>query len=271
MNNNIDSSGTLGSKSQLVSSKGKPVAGTQSVRRALTLLRLVAKHRDEGLRLAQVVRESGLDRGTAYRLLSCLVEEQFVDRGDDNLYYLGPEAVLLGSLLPRPTSLLTRFLPVLCRVARISGDTTFLMMRQGDYVFCLHREEGSSQVRVLTTNIGQRRLLGTGTGGLAVLELMQDSEIQAIYDRHRAEYDDLGLTFEQLLQMAHETRRQAYAEAYAAFDEIGTVGLGIAFRIGNHGMGAISLATLTARLSKERRTILLDLLRTELQELGLRE
>lgn len=258
-------------KSQHIRAGGSPVAGTQSVRRALAVLRLVAKYRDDGIRLVQVVRESGLDRGTAYRLLSCLVEEQFIDRGDDNRYYLGPEAVLLGSLLPRPTSLLTRFLPVLRRVARISGDTTFLMMRQGDYVFCLHREEGSSQVRVLTTNIGQRRSLGTGTGGTAVFEFMQDSEIQAIHERHEAEYADIGLTTEQVLRMAHDVRRQGYAEVYESFDEIGTVGLGIAFRIGHHGMGSISLATLTARLSKERREALLELMRKELRDLGLRE
>jgi DNA-binding IclR family transcriptional regulator len=270
MNTKTLPEGVIGS-SQAISGKGQPVAGTQSIRRALTLLRLVAKHRDDGVRLAQLVRESGLDRGTAHRLLKCLVEEQFVDRADDNLYYLGPEAVLMGSLMPRPTSLLTRFLPVLRRVARISGDTTFLMMRQGDYIFCLHREEGTSQVRVLTTNIGQRRNLGTGTAGVAVFELMQDSEIEAIYQRHQKEYAEIGLSLENLLAMAHKTRRQGYAEVHEAFDEIGTVGLGIAFRIGHHGMGAISLATLTARLSKERRDALLGVMRNELKELGLRE
>ena len=100
---------------------------------------------------------------------------------------------------------------------------------------------------------------------------MQDSEIQAIYERHRAEYADLGLTAEQLVRMAQEVRKQGFAEVYESFDEVGTVGLGIAFRIGNHGMGAISLATLIARLGKDRREALLDLLRRELQDLGLRE
>lgn len=257
--------------SQAARSKGKPVAGTQSVRRALMVLRLVAQYRDDGVRLAQIVRESGLDRGTAHRLLSCLVEEQFVDRGDDNLYYLGPEAVLLGSLLPRPTSLLMRFLPVLRRISRISGDATFLMIRQGDYMVCQHREEGSSLIRVLTLNIGQRRAVGTGTAGVAVFELMQDSEIRTIYQRHQAEYVDLGMPVEHLLAVAQKIRRQGYAEVHEAFDEVGTTALGMAFRIGHHGMGAISLGTLAARLNEERREFLLGLMRGELKEMGLRD
>ncbi|WP_353147473.1 IclR family transcriptional regulator [Pollutimonas bauzanensis] len=246
------------------------VQGAQSVRRALSLLRLVGKYRDEGVKLAQLVRESELDRGTAYRLLTCLVEEQFVDRGSDNLYYLGPEAVLLGSLLSKPTPLLTRFLPVLRRIGRIAGDTVFLMMRQGDYIYCVHREEGSSMVKVLTTQIGQRRMIGTGTGGTAILEFMQPAEIKRIYESHIDEYQEQGVELDQLLTAAQEVRQCGYALTYDAFDEVGIAGLGIAFRIGSHGIGAISLATLTARLGPERLRELQAMLAAELKGLSLR-
>src|SRR6218665_393909 len=99
------------------------VRGTQSVRRALQLLRRVAKSNDRGVRLAQLVRAEGLDRATAYRRRSCRVEEQCVGRDSEHLYRLGPEAVLLGSLLPQPTPLLRRFVPVMKRIGRIAGDT----------------------------------------------------------------------------------------------------------------------------------------------------
>jgi DNA-binding IclR family transcriptional regulator len=67
------------------------------VRRALALLRGVAKCPEGGIRLAQLVRTSGLDRATAYRLLTCLVEEGCIDRDAQQLYRLGPQAVMLGS------------------------------------------------------------------------------------------------------------------------------------------------------------------------------
>ena len=82
------------------------VQGAQSLRRALTLLSDVARAGESGIRLAELVRSTGLDRATAYRMLSCMVEEQFLDRDDGNRYRLGPLAVLMGSTLPAPTPLL---------------------------------------------------------------------------------------------------------------------------------------------------------------------
>ena len=246
-----------------------PARGTQSVRRALQLLRRVAKCNDHGIKLAQLVRESGLDRATAYRLLCCLVDEQFVDRDAEHLYRLGPQAVLLGSLLPQPTPLLRRFVPTMKRIGRIGGDTVFLMMRQGDLVYCAHREEGSSPIKILTTNIGQRRLIGTGTGGRAVLGLMDPAEIAAIHARNAAQYAENGLAVEQLLQTGVAAREQGCMVTFDAFGEVGVAGFGIAFRMGEHAMGALSIATLTARFGYERQHRLRQLMETELRALGL--
>jgi DNA-binding IclR family transcriptional regulator len=245
------------------------VRGVQSVRRALQLLRRVAKGNDDGVKLAQLVRDEGLDRATTYRLMSCLVEEQFVDRDSESLYRLGPESVLLGSLLPQPTPLLRRFVPVMKRIGRIGGDTVFLMMRQGDHVYCAHREEGSSPIKILTTSIGQRRLLGTGTGGTAVLGLMTDADIAATFARNPAAYAEHQIGIDRLRAMGTAVREQGCALVFDSFGEIGVAGFGIAFRMGEHGMGAISIATLTARFGYERQHRLRQLFETELRGLGL--
>lgn len=247
------------------------VRGTQSVRRALQLLHMVGRANDQGIKLAQLVRDSGLDRATTYRLMSCLVEEQFIDRDSQNLYRLGPEAVLLGSLLPQPTPLLRRFVPAMKRIGRISGDTVFLMMRQGDHVYCAHREEGSSPIKILTTSIGQRRLIGTGTGGTAVLGRMNEGEIVATFRRNEPAYIQQGIDAERLVQMATSARNQGCAVVFDSFGEVGVAGLGLAFRLGEHGMGALSLATLTARFGFERQHTLRRLFETELRALGLYE
>ena len=246
-----------------------PVRGAQSVRRALQLLRRVAKGNDQGVKLAQLVRDEGLDRATTYRLMTCLVEEQFVDRDNEHLYRLGPEAVLLGSLLPQPTPLLRRFVPVMKRIGRIGGDTVFLMMRQGDHVYCAHREEGSSPIKILTTSIGQRRLLGTGTGGTAVLGLMEDAEIAGTFARNAAAYAESQINLERLHGMATAVREQGCSLVFDSFGETGVAGFGIAFRMGEHGMGAISIATLASRFGYERQHRLRQLFETELRGLGL--
>ena len=245
------------------------VRGAQSVRRALQLLRRVARGNDHGVKLAQLVRDEGLDRATTYRLMSCLVEEQFVDRDSEHLYRLGPEAVLLGSLLPQPTPLLRRFVPVMKRIGRIGGDTVFLMMRQGDHVYCAHREEGSSPIKILTTSVGQRRLLGTGTGGTAVLGLMGDDEVAATFARNAAAYAEHQIGLDRLQAMGTAVREQGCALVFDSFGELGVAGFGIAFRMGEQGMGAISIATLTARFGFERQHKLRQLFETELRALKL--
>src|SRR5690606_32676297 len=53
--------------------KSSGTAGAQSLRRALQLLRLLAEHHEDGIRLAEVMEASKLERSTVHRLLSCLV------------------------------------------------------------------------------------------------------------------------------------------------------------------------------------------------------
>lgn len=48
-------------------------------------------------------------------------------------------------------------------------------------------------------------------------------------------------------------------------------GFGMAFKMGEHDMGALSIATLTARFGFERRHTLRQLFATELRGLGLHE
>ncbi|UZG44407.1 IclR family transcriptional regulator [Caldimonas thermodepolymerans] len=245
------------------------VRGAQSVRRALTLLRLVARRGTTGARLAHLVRDSGLDRATAYRLLTCLVEEQFLQREDGQHYRLGPQALLLSSSMPSAAMLVSRFGPAMKRISRIAGDTAFLMIRKGDYVQCDHREVGGSLIRILTTDIGQRRLLGMGTGGAAVLGLMDDDEISATWSRHETEYLDHDISRDRLLAMARAVRVNDMLAITFDAVETGVAGIGKAFRLGTHAMGALSIGTLTARFGPERQLELAELLTAELKTLGL--
>ena len=109
-------------------------SGAQSLRRALQLLRLLGKHQESGLTLMQTIEQSGLERSTVHRLLSCLVEEGFAEREEiGKAYRLGIEAVQLGTAGMRHMPLLDRYRSLLKKLARISGDTVFFVVRQGDY------------------------------------------------------------------------------------------------------------------------------------------
>ena len=79
------------------------------MRRALNLLRLLAEHHEDGITLTEVLSASGLERSTAHRLLSSLVEERFAERDPDSkAYRLSIDEILdaKGSLVATRPSIL---------------------------------------------------------------------------------------------------------------------------------------------------------------------
>src|SRR5919106_3409986 len=74
--------------------------GTQTVGRAVSLLREVAARGSFGWRLTDLAAHCGLDKATAYRMLKCLEEERLVKRRASDRHYLpGPLLFELGLTL----------------------------------------------------------------------------------------------------------------------------------------------------------------------------
>jgi DNA-binding IclR family transcriptional regulator len=81
-----------------MASKGDP-GGTQSLDRAVAVLRIVASRAGKGIRLVDVVERSGLSKPTVHRLLQALERQGLVAQDmDTRLYHLGPEAFVIGTL-----------------------------------------------------------------------------------------------------------------------------------------------------------------------------
>jgi len=75
-----------------------PVQGAQVVSRVAALLRIVGR-KPEGSPLVELVRESGLTRPTAHRLLTSLAAEGLLDQDPHSgNWVLGPEILLMGSV-----------------------------------------------------------------------------------------------------------------------------------------------------------------------------
>ena len=234
------------------------------MRRALQLLRLIALHQEEGLKLTEIIAASGLERSTVHRLLSCLVEEQFAEKDPDSKSYrLGIDAMQLGFASMRRVPLVDSCRGLMQKLARMSGDTVFLVVRQGDYCVCLHREEGHFPVRVFTTDVGGRRLLGIGAGGLALMALLSDEEISRITERHATEYTQAGFTPALIAQAVNQTRQQGVSEIVDTIT-LGVCGVGGTFSASLTTMAAISFGAITTRLPAQRRQEMGQLLLAQL-------
>ena len=235
--------------------------GTRSIRRALDVLSFVAGQQAEGVRFTDVSEVCGLGRSTAHRILACLQEEGYLERDDAHRRYrLGLSALILGSAALNTSPLVESCRIDMKRLARLSGDSVFLLLRQGDFAQCLHREEGSFYIKVLTTNVGQRRLLGPGAGGLAMLATLPDAEIDAIYARHEKEYESLNFPKEKIHRLIEQTRKNGYS---CLLDEI-TLGAGavsVAFKLSENISAAMTISTITPRLREDRQQELIGMLR----------
>jgi DNA-binding IclR family transcriptional regulator len=157
------------------------VAGAQSVHRAALLMRAIASRGRDGARLVDLTQHTRLERPTARRILKSLVAEGIVLQEPANRrYFLGHLIFELG-LAAAPQFNLQRLCePLLTRIADRTGDTVFLTVRSGFDSVCLDRKEGAFPIKTLTLEVGTRRPLGVGAGGIALLMNLPDAEVDEI-------------------------------------------------------------------------------------------
>lgn len=242
--------------------------GTQSLRRGLDLINLLVAHHTEGIALRDLVAASSLERSTAYRLVACLVKEGYAERDSDTrLYRLGMSAMRLGLATMSRAPLVEICRLPMRRLARVSGDTVFLIVRQGDHALCLHREEGPFPIKTLTINVGERRLLGIGAGGRALLAELPNEEIAAIYQRNVKTYQKAGVELAELFSSAASARQKGYAMLKDLIT-VGVGGVGYAFKAPTGILASISIGTITPRLTLKRQKELADLIRQECNQLA---
>ena len=227
--------------------------GTQSLHRGLCILNLLSTHHADGLRLTDISRTLGLEASTAHRLLSCLISEHFVERNPSNKrFHLGIASMQLALEVTERLPLTERLRPIMQKVARISGDTVFLVVRQGDFALCLHREHGDFPVHITTTLPGGSRLLGIGAGGNAIMSGLTTEEISAIHERNLQAYQAADLSLEALLDAVEDTRRNGFSQTVDVITK-GISAIGMLVPLGARPLAALSIGSISSRMGHERR------------------
>lgn len=244
---------------------GEPVSGAQSAERALALLSLVGRGGDDGVSLTAIVAASGLEKPTARRLLMALIRSRLVEQDPvSRRYRLGQEVYVLGTLAARRHGLLEQAAESLRRLSAVTGDTSFVSARHGDFVLCLHREEGSHPVRTHALQTGHQHPLGVGAGSLALLAALPQPEREAAILR-------LADAYAAYPGYSAETVRADVARALDAGYALnpGRVvpsswGVGVPLRFPDGRVaGALSLAAIDSRMQPERQRELAALLHAE--------
>ena len=151
-------------------------SGTQSLERAICLLRELASRNRAGWRLGDLAARCGIDKGSAHRLLACLIRERLVEqRPDDRHYLLGPLVWELGLSVPGHPESYGSCQQRLAILARRFGGLAFLMVRSGNEYVCAVRA-GDADLRAVSVGIGTRRPLITSAGGVSILLALPEQE-----------------------------------------------------------------------------------------------
>jgi DNA-binding IclR family transcriptional regulator len=247
-------------------SKQGETPGAQNMRRALQILRVLGRQHVDGMTANEVMEATKLERSTTHRLLTCLVEEQFADREPGTRRYrLGLDAMQLGFASLGRAPLVAMYEGRLQRLARISEDTAFLLVRQGDYTVCLRREDGAFPIKIFSTRVGDIRPLGIGVGGMALLATLDDEEIERIRSQHAQAFEAAGLNKGLVAKVVARTRKTGYSEMLDSVTQgVGGVGAVIPDATGRP-FAAISIASIEPRMTPARRAELGGLLVTLLK------
>jgi len=245
-------------------------SGTQAIRRAGAILRAIARFGPGGARLIDLSRTVGLARPTTHRIVSGLIAEMMVvQNARTKRYQLGPLIFELGLATTQRSTLPEICRPALRRLAELTHDTVYLVVRSGFDVVCLDRTEGSYPIRAVTLDVGGRRPLGLGAGGVAMLATYPDDEVRQVIEHHCGlgqSYE--GVTPEMLWRAVAEARREGCGRNQESMAP-GIRGIGAAIPTdGDRTFAAISIACIAERMTKQRSGELCALLHREVAELA---
>lgn len=201
------------------------VAGAQAIRRALDVVRAVARLQRIEASLAKVAQATGLNQSTAFRILRSLTEERMLYYDESRrTYHLGVLAFELGLATSGRSQVQKVMLPAVEEVARRTRLTTYLMARSDTEAVCLLCVEGAAAIRAKPIELGQRLPLGIGAGSTAILSTCDDEEIDAILAEQAGNFR-LYPKGEGVADFIRQRVRQARASGYAVTS--GSVALGV--------------------------------------------
>lgn len=231
----------------------KNSAGAQSIHKAMKILRILACSQHDGMRLIDLVRMTGLNQPTVHRTLRALIEEGMVNQ---NLltrrYLIGEEISTLALARSKTVGLDAIINPHLNELARQTGDTVFLSVRNRLDSICISRVTGHHPIQVLSIDIGVRRPLGVGVSGIALLSCLTNKESNSIIDQNHNRFYLLNEDSELIHTKVIDARRLGYAYApHGLMQGTSAVSMPIKNSLGA-ALGAITISTMAARLENKR-------------------
>ncbi len=245
-------------------------AGAQTIGRAFTVLRLIARRGITGMQLTEVAAAINLPHPTAHRLLRALVQQNAVEQDRTTRRYKIGQAPFELSLASGYSGryLADRYRPLLQRLHAATDDTVYLVLRSGFDAICVDRIEARTSVRIVALDIGEWRPLGVGAAGAALLAALPDAEMEACLKVNATEYGRyLGLTEREVRARVKLARQDGFG--FTKYNQpVGTSAVGVALPLpGGIPYLGVSIGSLDDRIAS-RLKMLKQLLQAEVDQMS---
>jgi len=207
------------------------IGGAQAIRRAIDVVRVVAQYQRSGATLNRVAKATGLSTSTAHRILRTLCEERML-RHDEaaRCYHLGLLAFELGLATQAESQVQPHWQETIESIARQTRLTTYLMARSESEAVCLLCVQGSTAIRAMPIEVGQRLPLGIGAGSLAILATFDEKEVPEIMAANQTrlrQFPGEGQQASAILERVCQARRDGFAISSGSVAN-GLAGVGVA-------------------------------------------
>jgi DNA-binding IclR family transcriptional regulator len=228
----------------------EPVAGVQSVDRALVILEVLARVGEAGV--TEVAAELGVHKSTAFRLVATLESHRLVEQTSERgKYRLGVGVLRLAGATTARLDVVQEARAVCRRLAADTGETVNVAVLSESSALYLDQVAGSSALQSHNW-VGQRIPLHATSNGKVLLAGLDQSALDGLLGR-LSSYTPHTITRKELLrEELDRVREQGYA---VAVDEL-EVGLAAAAAPIHdaHGdvVASMSVSGSTFRLTPDR-------------------
>lgn len=180
--------------------------------KGLSLLVALAEYPD-GVSVSELAREVGLPVSSVHRLLGEMVRLGFVHLdAERRRYYLGMKFFELSHRVSLARSLSEVALPPMRGLAKATGMTVFMGVREGQHLLYVERVEGSRRIQI-RGSVGERGSLHATSLGKCLLAFLPEGEREAVISSLESEKlaPNTILAQEELSRELEQTRARGYA------------------------------------------------------------
>lgn len=186
-----------------------------TVDRATDVLSLFSRVDGVTLGVTEIARHLELSKAVVHRILSTLVEKQYVHLDEQTRRYsLGPQVLRLGLTYLDRIDIRGLARPVMERLVRLTGETSTLSISSGSSRIYIDQVTPANDVR-MTVKLGQPYPLHAGSSSRALLAFLPEEEQEAYLSNHplRAMTDATLVDETKLRAVLRKTRERGFASS----------------------------------------------------------